>query len=132
MINNLERILKNGPHKKFMEAMQGEMLILKYLYSCEGLMLPNEISDKMSITSARTAVALNSLEKKGFINREINKQDRRQILVTLTNEGKEYIKELLLEEQQRFARVLEGLGEKDAKEFVRIIEKIVNNFNNTE
>lgn len=112
--------------------MHGEMFILKYLHSSNDLVLPSEISDKMSISSARTATALNSLEKKRFINREINKLDRRQILVTLTKEGKEYAKKLQLKEQKRITQMLEQLGEEDAKEFVRILEKVVNNFNNNE
>ncbi|PWM44173.1 MAG: MarR family transcriptional regulator [Clostridiales bacterium] len=115
---------KSGPHRQINESMQGESFVLKYMFRQAKPVLPSEISNFMKISTARTATALNSLERKGLVTRQIDPNDRRQILVTLTEKGK-----LLAEEQKqkvmdRTVYMLNLLGEKDAQEFVRIVGKL--------
>jgi len=117
-------IHKNKPKINVNEVVQGSPFILQYLSKRKEAVLPSEISDKMEISTARIAVILNSLDKKGLINREINKNDRRQILVTLTAEGEEAAKKLVQEAEYHIIQMLQNLGEHDAGEFVRILNKL--------
>jgi|GEM_PF-141090 len=86
--------------------------------------LPKDISNAMSVSTARIAVALNELAEKGLITREIDDNDRRRIIVKLTPKGREFS----AEQKQKFiddiACFLIKLGEHDAKEFVRIMGRI--------
>ena len=110
--------------KKLSDLFMGESFILHYLGFNGGTVLPNEISSAMSISTARVAAVLNKLEGKGLIIREIDKSDRRKILVTLTDEGRavsEEKKKKVLSETERLLRLL---GDKDATELVRISEKL--------
>jgi len=78
----------------------------------------------LNISSARVAAALNSLEEKELITRRINVDDRRKIIVELTPKGVEYLEERQREHFERIKSILVQLGEKDAKELVRILGRI--------
>lgn len=116
---------KNNHQQMLDESLQGEIFTLLYLKVKKDYALPKEISEEMNISSARVASILNGLEDKGFIERKIDTSDRRRILVSLTDLGKE--KALLHEEKVIgiIARMLELLGEEDAKELLRITARIV-------
>ncbi len=107
------------------ENVQGERFALLYIKNKKSSALPGEISGEMNISSARVATILNNLESKGFIERQIDKTDRRKILVTLTKEGEEKAKNHNEEVIAQIAKRLELLGEQDAEEFVRITGRIV-------
>ena len=78
----------------------------------------------MSISTARIAAALGSLESKGLITRQIDKDDRRRILVSLTPEGEETARKQQQNVLNNISQMLQKLGEHDAKEYVRIMGKI--------
>ncbi|NLK22290.1 MAG: MarR family transcriptional regulator [Epulopiscium sp.] len=87
-------------------------------------MLPSDISNEMNISSARVAAMLNNLENKGLITREIDKSDRRRILVELTQDGIEFTKDRNKTVVNYTVRILKLLGEHDAKELVRIVGRL--------
>ena len=76
-------------------------------------------------SSARTAIALRNLEQKGYIEREIDKTDRRKILVSITDEGRKVACEEREEAIGRMNLIVEELGADDSREFIRIAERIV-------
>jgi len=133
MMQNIGNLWKGKRQKRINESMQGEKFALKYLLhrnllrQCETL--PNEISREMGTSSARTAATLNSLERKGYIERAINRNDRRQILVSLTNQGRDHAQRHYDEHLAMMTEVLRELGKDDAQEFVRLIEKVEKIFN---
>jgi len=107
------------------ENVQGENFALLYIKNKKGCALPGEISGEMNISSARVAAILNNLESKGFIERQIDKTDRRRILVELTKKGEEKAENHNEEVIAKIAKMLELLGEQDAREFVRITGRII-------
>ncbi len=115
---------KNKPRVDVSEAMRGGTFILQYLLERREAVLPSEISIEMEISTARIAAALNNLEKKNLIHREINRSDRRQILVTLTAQGEALAEKQRQEMEAHTAHMLQSLGEHDALEFVRILKRI--------
>ncbi|MCL2140648.1 MAG: MarR family transcriptional regulator [Dehalococcoidia bacterium] len=111
--------------ESFNEAEQGEAFVLQFITHKNRVVLPGEIRQKMKVSSARIAQILNSLESKGLITRRIDEKDRRNILVTITQEGSDLVKRIKCQLVQRAADLLEMLGEKDAREYVRITSKLV-------
>ena len=107
------------------EATHGESFVLIILSQKSGSVLPSEISSEMSISSARVAAALNSLENKGLITRQIDKSDRRKILVDLTPAGRTLAQERVQAIIHEATQILMMLGEEDAKELVRILGKLI-------
>jgi DNA-binding MarR family transcriptional regulator len=117
-------------HNHIRSMMHGEMFILDYLERKNLTAMPGELSSMTGGSSARTAIALRNLEQKGYISRDIDKADRRKILVSLTEEGRA----LTLEERAQIIRrmnaIVEALGENDVREYIRIVDRIVEISNN--
>jgi DNA-binding MarR family transcriptional regulator len=86
----------------------------------------------MGITSARIAAALNALEEKGFITRNIDSEDRRRIIVKPTLKGREYAFEQRKKHIEHAKNILSMLGEDDAKEYVRILGRLADVLSRTE
>lgn len=99
---------------------KGELFILKYLYTKNASASPSELGEALDSSAARISTALGVLEKKGEIHREIDPNNRRFILVTITEAGNERISAVLEQMHQNLIQVLTEMGEKDAGEFVRL------------
>ncbi|MBQ3514746.1 MAG: transcriptional regulator [Lachnospiraceae bacterium] len=123
----LEKILTSDNFSVFeriTRVSRGEIFVLKILLFNNGTSTPTEISEAMKSTKGRISAILNSLEKKGFIGREIDKDNRRNIIVTLSDSGRDYVMKELLECYRIVAHVFEELGEKDSKKFVELTERV--------
>lgn len=123
-LNIMFQLKKHNHRKKITENMRGEALAILYILDQKNIVLPSEMSSEMNISSARVAAMLNSLEDKGFVTREIDKTDRRKILVNLTEKGRQVAEKHSQQLESHTAKMLELLGENDAKELVRIVEKL--------
>lgn len=110
--------------RKAQTFFHGEMFILNFLAHGRGEALPSEISGAMNASTARVAMALKSLESKGYVARRIDRGDRRKVIVSITELGNELVRSEREEMHGRMVRILTELGEKDALEYIRIIERI--------
>jgi DNA-binding MarR family transcriptional regulator len=112
------------PQQKINESMHGEAFALHHIAKSGDKIIPSEISEAMGISGARIAATLNSLENKGYITRQIDPSDRRRILVTLTDKGREQENEYRRQLTETIEKMLRQLGEEDAKEYIRITRKM--------
>ena len=117
---DLHSLKKARPQKHISESLRGETFAMHYIAFHDGPVLPGEISNEMGISSARIAAALNSLEKKGLVTRRIDPEDRRRILVELTEQGAAQAQEHTEEVLNNITLMLSQLDEHDAREYVRI------------
>ena len=85
----------------------------------------SELKDNLFISKSAVSQILNSLESKGFLQRTIDKDDRRKISVVLTPAGqsvlirmKEYFDQMLEETILRF-------GEEDAATLVLLFNRLI-------
>lgn len=114
-------------HKNINDAMHGETFALQLIAfrgETDNKIQPSEIGHKMNVSSARIAQTLNSIEKKGWITRDIDLNDRRKIIISLTPEGKKQAENCRKSVIDNAAKMLELLGEDDAEEYVRITGKL--------
>ena len=125
LLNNMLYLSRRRVQRQIDAAVRGEAFILHYLASYSEAVLPGDLGEVMAVSSARIASALNSLEKKGLITRQINTSDRRQILVCLTPEGKLQADQYYHCTIAAISNMLEQLGDQDAMDYVRIISKLV-------
>lgn len=123
-LEKMRVLSKARPQRKINRFMQGEIFVLNYIFCNEGIAAPGAISDEMEISTARVAAALNSLENKGFITRRTDSRDRRKVLVELTEAGRLRCREYREMAIGDAAGMLCVLGERDAKEFVRILGRL--------
>ena len=110
------------------QMVKGEMFVLNYLVTHETIIHPKELSEKMAVTTARIASLLNHMEEKKLICRYPDPNDSRQIVVVLTQEGKEEIQQIRAKVISYVSAMLEELGPEDAVAYIRIQKKIWNNY----
>jgi len=123
-LQNMYDFQRSSRQKQIDETMRGEGFALLYISRQEGSVLPGDISSAMNISTARIAAALNSMENKGLITRRIDKEDRRRILVELTEAGRRLAAERDQMALSHTKQMLELLGESDAKALVRILRRL--------
>ena len=120
----MHQLHRGNPQKHINDSMHGENFVLFYIFEHEGNVIPSDISKAMEITSARIAAILNSLDKKGLTSRRIDAEDRRRILIDLTDAGREHVKNQNHIRMSSLVDMLQYLGEDDAKAYIRIIKKL--------
>ena len=127
-----ERMMKRNQnkHTRFREFTRnytiGEIKILGYLSYVKDGITAGEIMDILHITSARVASLLNGLEKKKYIIREQDPNDKRKVIVKVTNLAKEMLAEKKEEFVNKISKVIEEVGVEDAKEYGRLMDKFDN------
>jgi DNA-binding MarR family transcriptional regulator len=124
-LGKTQLIMKGRVNKSIDEVVQGEGFVLRYIALSDGCVFSGEIGHAMCVSTARVAAALNSLEEKGLIIRQIDVSDRRKILVSVTPEGKLLAERLFREAVDVITKRFVLLGEHDAKEYVRITGRLV-------
>ena len=121
-------LLQVPASQQLSHMMKGEMFVVNYLLAHETIIHPKELSEKMTVTTARIASLLNHMEEKKLICRYPDPDDSRQIVVVLTQEGKEEIQQIRAKVISYVSAMLEELGPEDAEAYIRIQKKIWNNF----
>lgn len=92
-----------------------------------------DVRGYLSISKAAVSQMLGSLERKGYINRDIDKNNRRNLIVTLTSKGREVLINNYNEFDDRLDKIITYLGEDDVKQLITIINRmieIMNKLNN--
>ena len=77
------------------------------------------------LTTARVAAMLKSLEGQGMVTRTPDPADSRQVIVSLTEKGVTLVEERRIGMIRSVSKMLEALGEEDAKAYVRIQAKLI-------
>ena len=97
---------------------RGETFVLNYLVTHDGPIHPKNLS------TARIATLLNKLEEKNQVRRYVDPDDKRQLIVVLTDEGREKILQHRAEILPDIRDFLEELGAEDAQAYIRIEQKL--------
>lgn len=121
-------LLQVPANQKLSKMLRGELFVLNYLDRREGEVHPKELSEKMTVSTARIAKLLNHMEEKSLVIRQPDPGDSRQIIVQLTPDGAKAIDAARREVIAYLAKMLESLGPEDARAYIRIQEKIYQNY----
>jgi DNA-binding MarR family transcriptional regulator len=121
-------LLQVPAYQQLSKMVRGELFVLNYLATHETAIHPKELSKKMAVSTARITSLLHHMEEKGLIARSSDLSDNRQIFVRLTENGVTAIQKTRAEVISRVSSLLEALGPEDAREYIRIQEKILDNF----
>jgi DNA-binding MarR family transcriptional regulator len=85
---------------------QGRFVVMVLLHDRQsGSMKSSELADEAAVSRATMTGLLDSLERDGFIRREVDRRDRRVTNVSLTGEGRETLKRVL----PGYVRCLSGM-----------------------
>ena len=111
-------------HQTIYSFLSGEEFVIQLMVRLGGQCTPGDIKSTMLVSSARVAAMLNNLEKKELIERKIDKEDRRRIIVSLTPRGEAHADIKAGEIRTLSQRAKNKLGRDDVQEFLRILRKM--------
>lgn len=122
--------LKNLHFTNEKQIKHSEMMLLiklnKYLKEeKQSTIRTTDVSKILGLSPSTITPIINSLEEKGYIERIFDKTDRRVVFLQITKEGLKLEKELNQKMMQKSEYIVNYLGEKDTKEFIRILQKIL-------
>jgi DNA-binding MarR family transcriptional regulator len=87
-----------------------------------------EISNLLQITPAGVTHLINPLEKAGYIERLQAPNDRRMVLIGLTDKGMKVAEALISEVQEQLIGLVNHLGEDDSKTLIRLMSQAIEFF----
>jgi DNA-binding MarR family transcriptional regulator len=79
--------------------------------------------ESLVISKAAVSQMLGSLEKKGYIQREINPSNRRKIVITLTKKGKISIDNAEKSIDDLMMRIIERFGEENSRNLACLLNR---------
>jgi len=105
----------------------GELTLMQWIEKNsareDGNELLSEIQSNLHITKPAISQMLNSLEKKGYITREIDKTDRRKTIKKVTPYGLEIMGRMKKDTDETFSRVISGFGEKKTEQLIKLFDE---------
>lgn len=83
------------------------------------------IAEHLKVTPSAISRMLKGLEEKELIERKINKNDRRNTYVTLTEKGGKVTRKVEAEMNEFTKNVILAMGEEDSKTLIKLFNKLV-------
>lgn len=105
-----------------------ELLIMeKICHDCTGgaaYINVSEIQENMYISKPAVSQTLNNLEKKGYIVREIDMNDRRKISVQPTSTGEEVLNRSSMTYDEKIKYIYEQFGQDDMDKLLELLNRL--------
>jgi DNA-binding MarR family transcriptional regulator len=102
----------------------GARQVLAVLDGDGGSLSPTTIADRLIITTASMTSLLDTLQRRGLVQRTPDVEDRRRVVVTITGEGRRVIRRLLPEILALQDDVAAALSPGDRAELVRLLSTL--------
>ncbi|MCR4716011.1 MAG: MarR family winged helix-turn-helix transcriptional regulator [Lachnospiraceae bacterium] len=118
----LAETLNRRVNRAVQDSMRGEYGTLHYLTYIKDGESAGELSKYLHIVPGRMTDILSSLEYKNYIKRERDKEDRRRVVVYITEEGLSEEKKRRAEIRKEYQGLLKKLGKKDTLELIRLLK----------
>ena len=106
------------------EMLEGEHAVLSYILKEKQDVTPTNISLKLGITKSRVTAILNSLHEKELVLLKRKSDDRRKIIVSLTETGEEAIVSKLIVLDNKILKLIEELGVEKSIMLIEILNDI--------
>ena len=103
----------------------GQDRILIYLYKENDHILVGDLTNELQMSTGRIANILKELERKGYILRIQQREDKRKYEVCLTKSGENYGRELYADMVANHRALMEQLGETDGEQLLKLSEKVL-------
>lgn len=99
-------------------------LVLGILADSEVALPPNKIADQLIISRATVTGLIDSLERRGYVQRMRHPTDRRMLLVELTDTGRQVANEFRPIVHQNEKMWLEALSEEEQQRLIELLERL--------
>lgn len=118
-------------HKKELETIKKSGLttaqfgVLEALYN-KGDLKICEIMDKILTTSGNITVVIKNLEKDGLVKKSLDPKDKRATIISITDEGKKIIEEILPSHLENIVNIFSVLTDEEKVVLKDILKKFKN------
>ena len=117
LVGDLKKTLKNYPINAT------EFSVMEFLYS-KGEKSIQEIRDRILLASGSATYVVDSLEKKGYIMRNVSQKDKRVTYIRLTEEGMKLIDDIFPIHKKNTKRIFEKINDKELVILKETLKKI--------
>ncbi len=114
-------------HSKHLEresGLTGPQLLVMQSISQFDLVTAGQIAREVNLSQATVTTILDRLEKKAYVNRERSQEDKRKVLIRLTEAGKLILKQAPTLLQESFINNFEGLEEWDQNLILSSLQRV--------
>lgn len=81
------------------------------------------LRERMKLAPSTITPIITLLEEKGLIQRNIDKNDRRNIFLKISPKGENFTNKVQIEIKDTMSKYIEYIGENDTKQLIRLISK---------
>jgi len=99
--------------------------INEYKKNISQICLHEELEEHLSVTKSAVSQLISSLEEKGYITREINRDDRRKFELSVTGNGLELLEELRNTMDFIIKETITRFGEDNTRQFIGLFNQFV-------
>jgi DNA-binding MarR family transcriptional regulator len=137
LTNELFQLMKQFPKMRLQPASsngltrsESELLVILAINLDEEnrALSVSELSSLLQISPAGTTHLLNPLEEANCIERLRDPNDRRVVLIALTDQGYKIAESLILAFQDKITGLMKFLGEDDSQTLIRLMAKTIDFF----
>ncbi|MDD7281116.1 MAG: MarR family winged helix-turn-helix transcriptional regulator [Erysipelotrichaceae bacterium] len=119
--NTISYILK--PERLFRDLSYNEQTICSLLYRAQKEMTATDLIEQTSLLKSQMNKIMNSLEQKDVIQRIRSEEDKRKIVVELTDYGKEIYRKEHQSVLEISNHIIEQLGTKKSEQLISLMEE---------
>ena len=114
--------LKSMGEKKH-DIKPSEMMVVMHLqHHAEGLS-PSEISEELGYSRSALTAILNSLEAKGYVTRTLSTEDRRKLIIRVTERMNDKHQHMHQRQYVLLHKVMERMGEDDVRALSALLRR---------
>lgn len=132
---NLSYVIRDV-HRSFSRALQGQIsghsvsmaqwYFLRALWDEDGL-TQRELSQRVGMMEPTTVAAVNTLERRGFVQRVRNEHDRRKVNIHLTADGRALRRVLAGAAAEVNGRAVAGLAPEEVRQAIAVLRHVAAN-----
>ncbi|HUD10730.1 MAG TPA: MarR family transcriptional regulator [Candidatus Saccharimonadales bacterium] len=100
---------------------QNHVLMIIGMHEAIGV---KELAENLRVTSGAATQHIDSLEKAGLLTRKLNPNNRREVVVETTKEGKNVFQKVRTAKAQMLSRLFSELSDDELNTLVGLIEKV--------
>ncbi len=125
LYNLLAELLNRKIHRTVLDSIRGEYGVLRFLMYVQDHVSTGTLAEHLHVVPGRMTDILNSLEHKELILRRRSEEDKRRVLVSLTETGKEEAIKMRTFIRREYHDMFQLLGKKDTEEFIRLLKIVL-------
>lgn len=113
---------------KFVGMKKSEFIMLITVDSTvndSGIATVSQISNKLEMTNAAASKTIGELEDKGYLVKSVNKEDKRQSHIELTEKGKEVLLRIKRQRDDMTKAIFHKFGKENTDQLLELMEKVL-------